>query len=211
MRTSAMDDALRQTAINAVTYRAAMRWVAAHGQEGAALRIASMVPLTHHRGERRAEILERRPSNCSRPRERCAARAAGGHRRGIYAPGLETWRTASSHPTLRRVPQHPLDANIRCLRGLAGCQRAPVSDDVYQQLISLRRTATSRPTTTGDRRCRRESHVAVPTQHEQLITTICAAAIAENATPSSGEPTAAGSPVRRQVGVGKPTSAASAR
>jgi len=59
MRTPAMDDALRQAAINAVTYRAAMRWAAEHGQQGAALRIASMVPLTHHRGERRAEILAR--------------------------------------------------------------------------------------------------------------------------------------------------------
>jgi tetratricopeptide (TPR) repeat protein len=59
MRTPAMDDALRKAAINAVTYRAAMRWAASHEQEGAALRIAAMVPLSHHRGERRAEILER--------------------------------------------------------------------------------------------------------------------------------------------------------
>jgi predicted ATPase/class 3 adenylate cyclase len=59
IRTPAMDDALRQAAINVVTYRAAMRWAASHGQQGAALRIASMVPLTHHRGERRAEILDR--------------------------------------------------------------------------------------------------------------------------------------------------------
>jgi predicted ATPase/class 3 adenylate cyclase len=59
IRTPAMDDALRQATINAVTYRAARRWAAAHGQSGAALRIASMVPLTHHRGERRAEILQR--------------------------------------------------------------------------------------------------------------------------------------------------------
>ena len=36
-----------------------MRWAASHEQEGAALRIAAMVPLSHHRGERRAEILER--------------------------------------------------------------------------------------------------------------------------------------------------------
>jgi predicted ATPase/class 3 adenylate cyclase len=59
IRTPAMDDALRQAAINAVAYRAATRWAAAHGQQGAALRITSMVPLTHHRGERRAEIIER--------------------------------------------------------------------------------------------------------------------------------------------------------
>jgi predicted ATPase/DNA-binding XRE family transcriptional regulator len=59
MRTPAMDDALQKAAINAVTYRAAMRWAASHKQEGAALRIAAMVPLSHHRGERRAEILER--------------------------------------------------------------------------------------------------------------------------------------------------------
>ena len=59
IRTPAMDDALREASINAVTYRAPMHWAAAHGQELAALRIASMVPLTHHRGERRAEILER--------------------------------------------------------------------------------------------------------------------------------------------------------
>jgi hypothetical protein len=59
IRTPAQDDALREATINAVTYRAATDWAAAHGQQGAALRIASMVPLTHHRGERRAEILER--------------------------------------------------------------------------------------------------------------------------------------------------------
>jgi predicted ATPase/DNA-binding XRE family transcriptional regulator len=58
MRTPAMDDALRKAAIDAVTYRAAMQWAVAHGLEGAALRIASMVPLSHHRGIRRAEILE---------------------------------------------------------------------------------------------------------------------------------------------------------
>ena len=59
MRTPAMDDALRKAAINAVTYRAAMRWAASHEQEGAALRIAAMVPLSHHRGERMTEILAR--------------------------------------------------------------------------------------------------------------------------------------------------------
>jgi predicted ATPase/class 3 adenylate cyclase len=59
IRTPAMDDALREATVSAIAYRAAMRWAAAHGQHGAALRIASMVPLTHHRGERRAEILER--------------------------------------------------------------------------------------------------------------------------------------------------------
>jgi predicted ATPase/class 3 adenylate cyclase len=59
IRTPAMDDALRQAAIDAVTYRAAMQWATAHGREDAALRIASMVPLTHHRGERRAEIVEK--------------------------------------------------------------------------------------------------------------------------------------------------------
>lgn len=59
IRTPAMDDALRQATIDAVTYRAAMQWAGVHGQEGPALRIASMVPLSHHRGERRAEILER--------------------------------------------------------------------------------------------------------------------------------------------------------
>ncbi|HXW47593.1 MAG TPA: adenylate/guanylate cyclase domain-containing protein, partial [Streptosporangiaceae bacterium] len=58
IRTPAQDDALRAATINAVTYRAAMDWAAAHGQHRAALRIASMVPLTHHRGDRRAEILK---------------------------------------------------------------------------------------------------------------------------------------------------------
>jgi predicted ATPase/DNA-binding XRE family transcriptional regulator len=59
IRTPAMDDALRRAAIDAVTYRTAMRWAAAHEQEGTALRIAAMVPLSAHRGERRAEILDR--------------------------------------------------------------------------------------------------------------------------------------------------------
>ncbi len=48
MRTPAMDEALREVAINAVTYRAAMQWADSHGKEGAALRIAAMVPLSHH-------------------------------------------------------------------------------------------------------------------------------------------------------------------
>lgn len=56
VRTPAMDDALRQAAIDAVAYRAAMQWAAAHRQEDAALRIASMVPLSHHREERRGLI-----------------------------------------------------------------------------------------------------------------------------------------------------------
>ena len=59
IRTPAMDEALRKAAINAVTYRAAMQWADSHGQEGAALRIAAMVPLSRHGWERRTEILER--------------------------------------------------------------------------------------------------------------------------------------------------------
>jgi predicted ATPase/DNA-binding XRE family transcriptional regulator len=59
MRTPAMDDALRKAAIDAVSYRAAMLWAASHDREGAALRIAAMVPLSLHRGERTAEILDR--------------------------------------------------------------------------------------------------------------------------------------------------------
>jgi predicted ATPase/transcriptional regulator with XRE-family HTH domain len=59
MRTPAMDEALHTAAINAVTYRAAMQWADSHGQQGAALRIAAMVPLSHHGWERRTEILER--------------------------------------------------------------------------------------------------------------------------------------------------------
>jgi tetratricopeptide (TPR) repeat protein len=54
-----MDEALRKAAINAVTYRAAMQWADSHGQGGAALRIAAMVPLSRHGWERRTEILER--------------------------------------------------------------------------------------------------------------------------------------------------------
>jgi predicted ATPase/DNA-binding XRE family transcriptional regulator len=59
IRTPAMDEALRMAAINAVTYRAAMLWADSHGKEGVALRIAAMVPLSHHGWERRTEILER--------------------------------------------------------------------------------------------------------------------------------------------------------
>jgi len=59
MRTPAQDDALRQATLNATTYRAAMTWADEHGRAVAALRIASLVPIFHHRGERRAAILER--------------------------------------------------------------------------------------------------------------------------------------------------------
>jgi predicted ATPase/class 3 adenylate cyclase len=58
MRTPAQDDALREATLNASTYRSAMQWAAAHGQPVAALRIASLVPVIHHRGDRRAAILE---------------------------------------------------------------------------------------------------------------------------------------------------------
>jgi predicted ATPase/DNA-binding XRE family transcriptional regulator len=58
VRTPAMDDALRTAVIDAVTYRAAMQWATANGQPGAALRIASMVPFSHHRGNRLGEILD---------------------------------------------------------------------------------------------------------------------------------------------------------
>lgn len=57
MRTPAMDDALRQATINAATFRAVMDWALEHGEPAAALRIASLVPITTHRGERRDEIL----------------------------------------------------------------------------------------------------------------------------------------------------------
>ena len=59
IRTPAMDDALQKAAINAVTYHAAMRWADSHGKDGAALRIAAMVPLSLHGWERRTEILAR--------------------------------------------------------------------------------------------------------------------------------------------------------
>jgi predicted ATPase/DNA-binding XRE family transcriptional regulator len=59
IRTPDMDDALQKAAINAVTYHAAMRWADSHGKDGAALRIAAMVPLSLHGWERRTEILAR--------------------------------------------------------------------------------------------------------------------------------------------------------
>jgi non-specific serine/threonine protein kinase len=59
IRTPAMDEALRQAAVNAVTYRAVMHWADLYGREGAALRIDAMVPLSRHGWERRTEILER--------------------------------------------------------------------------------------------------------------------------------------------------------
>jgi predicted ATPase/class 3 adenylate cyclase len=56
MRTPAQDDALREAGVNAATYRSAMQWATKHGDLVAALRIASLVPIIHHRGERRATI-----------------------------------------------------------------------------------------------------------------------------------------------------------
>jgi predicted ATPase/class 3 adenylate cyclase len=56
MRTPAQDDALRLATANAVTYREVTRWAGERGRHGAATRIASAVPLYHHRGERRALI-----------------------------------------------------------------------------------------------------------------------------------------------------------
>ncbi len=56
MRTPEQDDALREAALNAATYRTAMQWATQHGKLVAALRMASLVPIIHHRGERRATI-----------------------------------------------------------------------------------------------------------------------------------------------------------
>jgi predicted ATPase/class 3 adenylate cyclase len=57
MRTPMMDDALREATINAATYRAVIGWALDNEEATEALRIASLVPIIHHRGERRAEIL----------------------------------------------------------------------------------------------------------------------------------------------------------
>jgi non-specific serine/threonine protein kinase len=57
MRTPAMDDLLREATINAATYRSVLGWGLEHNEATAALRIASLVPILHHRGERRAQIL----------------------------------------------------------------------------------------------------------------------------------------------------------
>jgi len=58
MRTPAQDDALRRAALDGTTYRMAMQWASERGQPVAALRIASLAPIIHHRGERRTAILE---------------------------------------------------------------------------------------------------------------------------------------------------------
>ena len=57
MRTPAMDDELRRARADAVTHRAALRWALERDRSVDALRIASLVPLSVHRGERTAEIL----------------------------------------------------------------------------------------------------------------------------------------------------------
>lgn len=56
IRTPAMDDALRRATRDAPTHRAASQWAVHCGRPTDALRIASMVPLSIHRGERMDEI-----------------------------------------------------------------------------------------------------------------------------------------------------------
>ncbi len=58
MRTPAQDDALRRATLDATTYRTTMQWAADHDRPVAALRIVSLAPIIHHRGERRSAILE---------------------------------------------------------------------------------------------------------------------------------------------------------
>ena len=58
MRTPAQDDALRRATLDAATYRTAIHWAAEHDRPVAALRIVSLAPIIHHRGERRTAILE---------------------------------------------------------------------------------------------------------------------------------------------------------
>ena len=59
LRTPAMDDALLEAQVNAVTYRASMEWAGLRGRHADALRIAAMVPIAHNKAERRAEIVRR--------------------------------------------------------------------------------------------------------------------------------------------------------
>jgi len=119
IRTPAQDDALRAATINAVTYRAAMDWAAGHGQQGAALRIASMVPLTHHRGERRTEILDRL-NQADRAGQ--LDDAAAGHawdavlnlafEQSEWQAGLQAGASAAGHFEAARLPR--LAAWARC-------------------------------------------------------------------------------------------------
>ena len=144
IRTPAQDDALREATINAVTYRAAMRWAAAHGQQGAALRIASMVPLTHHRGERRAEILERL-SQADRAGQ--LDDAAAGHawaavlnlafEQGEWQASLQAGAEAAGRFEAARLPL--LAAWARCLQavGAWGAGQLAEADRLIGEVIAI--------------------------------------------------------------------------
>jgi predicted ATPase/class 3 adenylate cyclase len=147
IRTPAQDDALREAAINAVTYRAAMDWAAAHGQQGAALRIASMVPLTHHRGERRAEILDRL-SQADRAGQLDDA-AAGyawtavtnlAFEQSDYRATLQAGASAAGHFQAARLPR--LAAWARYLQGVSAWGAGQLADAdrlIGEAIASFRR------------------------------------------------------------------------
>jgi len=112
MRTPAQDDALRRATLDATTYRTAMQWAAEHGRPVAALRIVSLAPIIHHRGERRTAILE-----CLQAAERLGPvdhRAAG-----------EAWAAVGNVAFEQADPAASLEANNRAFEHFraAGCSR----------------------------------------------------------------------------------------
>jgi predicted ATPase/class 3 adenylate cyclase len=144
IRTPAQDDALREATVNAVTYRAAMDWAGAHGQQGAALRIASMVPLTHHRGERRAEILQRL-SQAERAGQ--LDDAAAGHawaavlnlafEQGEWQAGLQAGASAARYFRAAGLPR--LTSWARCLQAVSawGAGQLAEADRLIGEVIAI--------------------------------------------------------------------------
>ncbi len=150
MRTPAMDDALQKAAINAVTYRAAMRWAASHKQEGAALRIAAMVPLSHHRGKdelrsskgsarhtRRDNLTIRQRATPGRLSPMPPSSRATGRHRCRRAPG----RSSTSRPQGSRGSPHGRNTSTWPRPGALGSLRSST-------VSSARRSATSDASTT---------------------------------------------------------------
>jgi len=147
IRTPAMDEALRKAAINAITYRAAMQWADSHAQEGAALRIAAMVPLSRHGWERRTEILERL-SRADRAGQ--LDDAAAGHawtaianlcfEQSDWQGSLEASTRAVEHFTAARLPRLTTWAQWFCLISAWGAgQSAEVDRLISEAIANFRR------------------------------------------------------------------------
>jgi len=122
MRTPAQDDALRRATFDATTYRTAMQWALEHDRPVAALRIVSLAPIIHHRGERRTAILE-----CLEAAERLGP--------VDHLGAGEAWAAIGNIAFEQADPEASLEANKRALEHFRAAGRSRLA--AWSQYLSV--------------------------------------------------------------------------